>query len=64
MESILFSPKNKEEVELLKQLAKQMRIKARVLSDEDKEDAALLKAMAETKNDKYVSHEEVMKALR
>ncbi len=41
-----------------------MRIKARILSDEDKGDAALLKAMAETKNDKYVSHEEVMKALQ
>lgn len=64
MESILFSPKNEEELELLKRLAKQMRIKTRVLSDEDKEEAALLRAMKETENDAYVSQEEVMKALQ
>ncbi len=60
MESILFSPKTKDEIKLLLQLAKQMRIKAKVYS-EDKEDAALLKAMTETEGDSYVSHEEVMK---
>lgn len=64
MESILFSPKTKEEIKLLLQLARQMRIKARVYSEEDKEDAALLKAMAETEGNPYVSHQEIMETLK
>ncbi|MGB3588924.1 MAG: hypothetical protein WBA23_20425 [Tunicatimonas sp.] len=45
MEAVIFSPKNKKEVELLQQLAKQMRTKATVISTEEQEDAFLLKAM-------------------
>lgn len=45
MEPVIFTPKTKEEVKLLQQLAKQMRIKATVLSEDNAEDAALLKAM-------------------
>lgn len=63
MEALLFTPKNQEELELLKRLAKQMRIKATVLSEEDQEDAILLQAMLEGRSGKNVSREEVFKAL-
>ena len=63
MEALLFSPKNQEELELLKQMAKQMRIKVSVLSEEDQEDAILLKAMLEGRSGEHVSREEVFKAL-
>lgn len=63
MEAIVFTPKTKEEVKLLQQLAKQMRIKATVVSEEDQEDAALLKAMLQGRTGQSVSREEVFKAL-
>ncbi len=63
MESVLFSPKTKEEVKLLEKLAKQMRIKITILNDEDKEDAALLRAMLTGRTGKQVSKEEIIKAL-
>jgi hypothetical protein len=63
MEAVIFSPKNKEELELLRQLAKQMRIKATVLSEEDMEDAVLLKGMLEGRTGEEASRDEVFKAL-
>ena len=45
MEAVIFSPNTKEEVKLLQQLAKQIRIQVTVVSQEDHEDALLLRAM-------------------
>ena len=63
METVIFSPKTKEEVKLLQQLAKQMRIQATVVSEEDQEDALLLKAMLQGRTGKQSTREEVFKAL-
>lgn len=63
MEAVVFSPKNKEEVILLQQLAKQMRIKATVVSTEEQEDAFLLKAMLEGRVGEQSTREEVFDAL-
>ena len=59
MEAVIFTPKTKEEVKLLQQLAKQMRIKATVISQED---ALLLKAMLQGRGQQS-SREEVFSAL-
>jgi hypothetical protein len=63
MEAVIFTPKTKEEVKLLQQLAKQMRIKAKVISQEDQEDALLLKAMLQGRTGEQSSREEVFSAL-
>ena len=63
METVIFSPKTKEEVKLLQQLAKQMRIQATVVSEEDQEDALLLKAMLQGRTGQQSTREEVFKAL-
>ncbi|MGB3848764.1 MAG: hypothetical protein WA958_02255 [Tunicatimonas sp.] len=63
MEAVIFTPKTKEQVKLLQQLAKQMRIKATVVSQEDQEDALLLKAMLQGKTGQQSSREEVFDAL-
>lgn len=63
MEAVIFTPKTKEEVKLLQQLAKQMRIKATVISQEDQEDALLLKAMLQGRTGQQSSREEVFSAL-
>ena len=54
-----FSPKTKEEVKLLQQLAKQMRIQATVISQNDREDAWLL----EGRTGEQSTREEVFNAL-
>ncbi|MGB3778972.1 MAG: hypothetical protein WA960_11490 [Tunicatimonas sp.] len=63
MEAVIFAPKTKKEVKLLQQLAKQMRIKATVVSQEDQEDALLLKAMLQGRTGQQSSREEVFSAL-
>lgn len=63
MEAVIFTPKTKEEVQLLQQLAKQMRIKATVVSQEDQEDALLLKAMLQGRTGQRSTRDEVFDAL-
>ena len=63
METVIFSPKTKEEVKLLQQLAKQMRIQATIVSEEDQEDALLLKAMLQGRTRQQSTREEVFKAI-
>jgi hypothetical protein len=45
-------------------LAERLRLKATLLSEEDKEDYGLLKAMLNAKKGDYVSKETVLEALR
>ena len=60
MEAVTFTPKTKKEVKLLQQLAKQMRIKATVISQED---TLLLKAMLQGRTGQQFSRKEVFSAL-
>jgi len=64
MDSIIITGKTKFDIELLAQLAKKMGLKAKVLSEEEKEDIYLLSLMSEARNTKLVSKETVIRNLR
>lgn len=64
MESIVITPNDKHDIEMLKRLAMKMGFQVSVLNDEDKVDAGLLRAMMEARKGKLVSPETVMKNLR
>jgi hypothetical protein len=63
MESLVITPGNKQDSKLLKSIAKKMGFRFQVLTDQDKEDIALLKAMMEGRKTKFVSKETIMKTL-
>jgi hypothetical protein len=63
MDSLVITPKTESEFKFISDLLKKIRIKARILSDEEKEDIGLLKAMKEADRSKKVSEEQVMKKL-
>lgn len=64
MEALIIKPANSEEAMLLKSMIKKMRVKYTVLSDEDKEDYALVQAMLAAKKSKPVSEATIMKKLK
>ena len=63
MESLLITPASTAELQLLRDLLKQMRIKTKVLTDEEKEDLGLALMMREAKDSPRVSRESVMRKL-
>jgi hypothetical protein len=64
MESYVITPKNSSEQQQLAQFLAQTHLAAKVLSDEEKEDMAMLRFMAEGDPNDTVSEEEVLKVLR
>ncbi len=64
MKTLVVTSDNANELKVLKYLAEKMGMAAEVLSEEEKEDMGLLKAMMEGKQNDYVSEDEVLKALR
>ncbi|MEX8547960.1 MAG: hypothetical protein V5804_10205 [Mucilaginibacter sp.] len=64
MESIIISPKNKSEFELLTQLLSKMKVTAKVISEEDKEDLGLGILMREADRTQKVSKETIMETLK
>ena len=64
MESILLSGKSKKDLRLVEEVAKKMGIISTRISEEDLEDAGLILAMKRGRTGKYVSTEQVLKALR
>jgi len=63
MESIVVNPKNKAEFDLLTALLDKMKIDAKVLSEEDKEDLGLALLMKEVNRNEMVSRDEIFKKL-
>jgi hypothetical protein len=63
MESIVISPKTKDEAKIITDLLEKMNISSKVITDEEKEDLGLLMMMKETDRNEKVSREEVMKKL-
>ena len=63
MESIVISPKTKDEAKLITALLERMRISSKIITDEEKEDLGLLMMMKEVDRSEKVSYEEVMKKL-
>ncbi len=64
MKTLVVTSDNYNELKVLKYLAEKLGMEADVLSEEEKEDIGLLKAMLEGKQEDYVSEDEVLKALR
>ncbi len=64
METLVINIKSEKDKSLFYALAERLHLKATSLSEEDKEDYGLLKAMLQAKKGDYVSKETVLKALR
>jgi hypothetical protein len=64
METLLINLKSEEDKALFLTLARRLRLKTKSISESDKEDFGLLKAMLEAETGENVSREEIMKALQ
>jgi len=64
METLIVTVKDKDELHLVSTMLKKMRITAKTLSEEDREDLGLTKLMKQVDRSEKVSREEVMKTLR
>jgi hypothetical protein len=64
MESVLITPRDKQELNLIKAILERMNISKEVLSDSEKEDLALLKLMLQADRSDLVSEKEIFKILR
>jgi hypothetical protein len=63
METILVSPKNEQEFQLISDLFSKMKIKTKVLTSDEKEDLLLAELMKESDRSEKVSRDEIMKKL-
>jgi hypothetical protein len=64
METIIINIKTQKDKFLFTSLANRLKLRSRILSEEDKEDYGLLKAMLEARQEDYVDRETIMKSLR
>ncbi|MBM2814732.1 MAG: hypothetical protein HW421_1494 [Ignavibacteria bacterium] len=64
MDSILISPKDIQEFQLITDLFSKMKVKTKILSLEEKEDLYLGELMKEADRSKKVSKESILKKLR
>ncbi len=64
METLLVTVKDKNEMQLVSDMLKKMRITTKRLSEEEREDLGLSKMMKQAKRSEKVSKEQVMKTLR
>ena len=64
METLIVTVKDKHEMQLVTEMLKKMRINAKKLSDEDREDIGLSKLMKQANRSEKVSRDQVMKSLR
>ena len=64
METLVINLKSENDKSLFSELAKRLHLKTAILSDEDKEDYGLLRAMLKGRTDEYVDKATVLKALR
>ena len=64
METLVINLKSENDKSLFSELAKRLHLKTTILSDEDKEDYGLLKAMLKGRTGEYADKETILKALR
>jgi len=64
MESVIITPRYKDELNLIKGILERMNISQKILSDSEKEDLALLKLMLQADRSDFVSEKEIFKILR
>jgi hypothetical protein len=63
METLIVTVKDKQEMQLVSDILKKMRINAKQLTKEDREDLGLSKLMKQANRSEKVSREQVMKSL-
>ena len=63
MESIVITPKSKDEAKIITDLLAKLNITSKVISDKEKEDLGLLLMMKEADRNDKVSRDEIMKKL-
>jgi predicted nucleic acid-binding protein len=63
MESIVISPKTKDEFKVITDLLERMKISSKIITDEEKEDIGLLMMMKEVDRNDKVSREDIMRKL-
>ncbi len=63
METLLINLKSEEDKALFLSLARRLRLKTKSISESEKEDFGLLKAMLEAETGENVSREQIMKVL-
>lgn len=63
MNSIIITPKNKEELDLIKEILRRMNIASAILTDEEKEELGLIEMMKNVDRNEKVTRETVMKSL-
>jgi len=64
METVIINIKTQKDKLLFTSLADRLKLKSKILSEEDKEDYCLLKSMLEAKQEDYVDRETIMKSIR
>ena len=64
METLLVTVKDRNEMQLVSDMLKKMRITTKRLSEEEREDLGLSKLMKQAKRSEKVTKEQVMKTLR
>jgi hypothetical protein len=64
MSTLIINSKNKEDLKIFKELAKRLGLSAKILTEEEREDEALLKLMKKANLTKTVSEKSIMKKLR
>jgi hypothetical protein len=64
METLIVTVKDKDELHLVSTMLKKMRITAKTLTEEDREELGLSKLMKQVDRSEKVSREEVMKTLQ
>jgi hypothetical protein len=64
METLIVTVKDKHEMQLVTDMLKKMRISAKKLSDEDREDIGLSKLMKQANRSEKVLRDQVMQSLR
>jgi hypothetical protein len=64
MDALIIQPKSKKELAFISEMLKRLNIKSKIMSDEEKEDYALGRAIEEGMKTNSVSKTEVLKHLR
>ena len=64
MSTLIINSENKEDLKIFKELAKRLGLSAKILTEEEKEDEALLKLMKKALVGKNVSESSIMKILK
>jgi len=64
METLIVTVKDKQELKFVSDMLKKMRIDAKILSEEEREDMGLVKLMKQADRSEKVSRDQVMKTLR